>query len=186
MDVLSQIDEHGAAGAEPMPSAEISERFLSALGPHRGILYKVARTYGRSPEEREDIVQETVVQLWRAYPRYDPAFRFTTWMYRIALNTAISWWRRERTQTQHLHSVGEELLAGVAAVDAGEDADVVLLYRCIERYADLDKALLMLYLDGQDQREIASVLGLTPTNVATRIGRLKERLRADFRAAGHL
>jgi RNA polymerase sigma-70 factor (ECF subfamily) len=186
VDVLSPIDEHTGAGAERMPSAEISERFLAAIEPHRRILYKVARAYGRSVEEREDIVQETVVQLWRAYPRYDPAFRFTTWMYRIALNSAISWRRRERTQTQHLHPEGEELLAGVAAADSDEDADVVLLYRCIERYADLDKALLMLYLDGQEQREIASVLGLTPTNVATRIGRLKERLRADFRAAGHL
>lgn len=67
---------------------------------------------------RSAILQETLVQLWRAYPRYDPAFLFTTWMYRIALNSAISWRRRERTQTQHLHPEGENLLAGVAAADS--------------------------------------------------------------------
>ncbi len=163
-------------------------RFLAALEPHRGILYKVARGYGRSAADREDIVQETVVQLWRAFPKYDPAFKFSTWMYRIALNVAISWRRRERTQTQHLRPDGGELLEGLAAASAAEAEhdDLALLYTCIARYADLDRALLMLHLDGQSHADIASVLGITATNAATKLGRLKDRLRDDFRAAGHL
>ena len=173
-----------AATMNAAPDADA--RFLAALEPHRGILYKVARAYGRSAADREDIVQETVVQLWRAFPKYDPAYKFSTWMYRIALNVAISWRRRERTQTQHLHHAGGELLEGLAAAMAEGGEEVALLYRCIAAYGDLDRALLMLYLDGEGQQDIASVLGITSTNVATKLGRLKVRLRDDFRAAGHL
>jgi RNA polymerase sigma-70 factor (ECF subfamily) len=168
---------------------DLAARFQAALEPHRGILYKVARGYGRSAADREDIVQETVIQLWRAFPKYDPAFKFSTWMYRIALNVAISWRRRERTQTQHLHPEGGELLEGLAAATSAAEAehdDLALLYTCIARYNDLDRALLMLHLDGQSHAEIASVLGITATNAATKLGRLKDRLREDFCAAGHI
>ena len=166
---------------------DLESRFLGRLEPHRAILYKVARTYGRSPADRDDIVQEIVVQLWHAFPRYDEAFRFSTWMYRIALNVAISWHRREQTRTRHVLPAGDELLSRLAAANEGGDSDdLALLYRCIAGYDDLSKALLMLYLDGQNHQEIAAVLGITTTNVATRIGRLKDRLREDFRAAGHL
>ncbi len=166
-----------------MPTAQA--QFLALLEAHRRLLYKVARVYGRSPEDREDLMQEAVGQLWRAFPRYDASHRFSTWMYRIALNVAISWQRRERTQTRHLVPAGEEIFQ-VALDAADESEDVALLYRCIERFDDLNRALLMLYLDGRSHQEISAVLGITPTNVATKIGRLKDRLREDFRAAGLL
>src|SRR5258708_1845122 len=166
-----------------MPTAQT--QFLALLEAHRRLLYKVARVYGRSPEDREDLMQEAVGQLWRAFPRYDASHRFSTWMYRIALNVAISWQRRERTQTQHLVPAGEEIVQ-VALDAADESEDVPLLYRCIEKFDDLNRALLMLYLDGRSHQEISVVLGITPTNVATKIGRLKDRLREDFRAAGLL
>lgn len=166
-----------------MPAAQA--QFLALLEAHRRLLYKVARVYGRSPEDREDLMQEAVGQLWRAFPRYDARHRFSTWMYRIVLNVAISWRRRERTQTQHLVPAGEEIFQ-VALDAADESEDVALLYRCIEKFDDLDRALLMLYLDGRSHQEISGVLGITTTNVATKIGRLKDRLREDFRAAGLL
>jgi RNA polymerase sigma-70 factor (ECF subfamily) len=164
-------------------------RFLELVEAHRRILYKVARAYGRSGADAEDLAQEMVVQLWRSFPRYDPAFKFSTWMYRIALNVAISWLRRERTQTRHRVADGEQVLLALRTPEpeAGASAeDLALLYAAIARFEPLDRALLMLYLDGVAQQEIGSVLGITTTNVATKIGRLKERLRADFRAAGHL
>jgi RNA polymerase sigma-70 factor, ECF subfamily len=172
-------------GVRAIPQAQV--RFLDLLEAHRRLLYKVARIYGQSAADREDLAQETVAQLWRAFPRYDERLKFSTWMYRIALNVAISWQRRERTRARHLVPDGEEILQLAAAPDAaGEDADVTLLYECIARLDDLNRALLMLYLDGQSHQEIGSVLGITSTNVATRIGRLKDRLRESFRAAGRL
>jgi len=163
--------------------------FVALLQTHRALIYKVARIYGRSAADRDDLAQETIVQLWRAYPRYDERLKFSTWMYRIALNVAISWQRRERTQTRHVVAAEADVLENVRVLDAppgSEDADLALLYASIGKFDALNKALLMLYLDGQTHQDISSVLGITVTNVATRIGRLKDRLREDFRAAGRL
>jgi len=166
---------------------EIQAQFLALLQDHRGLLYKVSRAYGHSAADRDDLAQEIIANLWRAYPRYVPRFRPSTWMYRIALNVAISWRRRERTQTQHRAEAGPEVLENIQQLDAELDGeDVALLYAAIARFDELDRALLLLYLDGRSHQETGEVLGMTPTNVATRIGRLKERLRESFRAAGHL
>jgi RNA polymerase sigma-70 factor (ECF subfamily) len=162
-------------------------QFLALLQAHRGLLYKVSRAYGRSAAERDDLAQEIIANLWRAYPRYDPSFKLSTWMYRIALNVAISWRRRERTQTQHLVPEAEVALENIQQLDAALDRDdTTLLYASIARFDELDRALLLLYLEGHSHQQIGEVLGMTTTNVATRIGRLKERLRESFRAAGHL
>jgi RNA polymerase sigma factor (sigma-70 family) len=162
-------------------------QFLGLLQNHRGLLYKVSRAYGRSAADRDDLVQEIIINLWRAYPRYDPRFKLSTWMYRIALNVAISWQRRERTQLQHRVEADAELLENIQQLDAALDGeDVSLLYAAIARFDDFDRALLLMYLDGHPHQEIGEVLGMTPTHVATRIGRLKARLRESFRAAGHL
>lgn len=103
-----------------LDAAEREAQFLADLDGHRRILYKVARAYGRNEADREDLVQETVAQLWRAFPRFDPTYRFSTWMYRIALNVAISWQRRERSRTRHLEPDGAELLEGLAAASTSD------------------------------------------------------------------
>jgi RNA polymerase sigma factor (sigma-70 family) len=164
-------------------------QFLAVLQSHRGLLYKVSRIYGRSVPERADLAQEIVVNLWRAYPRYNARLKFSTWMYRIALNVAISWRRREATQTQHLVPAGEAIIENCADLEnptTAAECDLALLYASIGAFDELDRALLMLYLDGLSHRDISLVLGISTTNIATKIGRLKERLREHFRAAGHL
>lgn len=164
-------------------------QFVELLQAHRGLLYKVSRAFGRSAAERADLVQEVVVNLWQAYPRYDDRLKFSTWMYRIALNVAISWRRREKTQTQHLAASGEVILENIADLETGAfeaDVDLTLLYTSIHRFGALDRALLLLYLDGLSHQEISAVLGITATHISTKIGRLKERLREYFRTAGRL
>lgn len=168
------------------PNAMQAE-FLALVQENRGLIYKVSRAYGLSAADRDDLAQEIIMNLWRAYPRYDRRFKLSTWMYRIALNVAISWQRRELTQTRHRAQVRPELLQNIPQLDAqlnGED--VALLYAAIAGFDELDRALLLLYLDGRAHQETAEVLGMTPTHVATRLGRLKERLRERFRVAGHL
>jgi RNA polymerase sigma factor (sigma-70 family) len=165
----------------------MQEEFLARINAHRALLYSVARIYGRSPADRNDLAQEAIANLWRAYPRYDARLKFSTWMYRIALNVAISWRRRERTQTRHLVPVGEEVLQNARALDASPDSDdVAFLYAKIQQLDELDRALMMLYLDGVSHDDISEVLGMSRTNIATKIARLKERLRKEFCAAGHL
>jgi len=154
------------------------DRFAALLDEHRGILRRVAWAYGRSDEDRRDLVQEMAMQLWRSFDRFDERLRFSTWMYRVALNVAISYLRRESVRAAHLHP-GDPALLEEAEDRSGSlgDRDLRLLDRFLAALDGLDRALMLLYLDGCSHREISDVLGITETNVGTKIGRLKERLR---------
>ena len=169
---------HGyTMAAEP----DLSERFRAALERHRGVVLKVAASYCRDPHDRADLAQEIAAQLWHAFPCYDGTRAFSTWMYRIALNVAISFRRASGRRERHVVGWDDNAHDVAAPADdtvAGER--IAALYRCIDRLDPLNRALLLLYLDERSQREIADILGLTETNVATKIGRLKQRLRADL------
>lgn len=158
------------------------ERFQHLLERHHGIVLKVAHSWCRHAEDRRDLAQEIRAQAWKAFPAYDDSRSFSTWMYRIALNVAISFARshgeRARQSVALDDSGVEPALDGDAALE--NDDGIRALYRCIAQLDPLNRALLLLYLDERSQREIADILGISETNVATRIGRLKQRLRNDF------
>jgi RNA polymerase sigma-70 factor (ECF subfamily) len=154
--------------------------FEQLLERHRGIVLKIAHAYCRDAEDRRDLAQEIAAQLWRALPTWDRSRPFSTWMYRVALNVAIS---HARTAGDRRHLPLDE--AGVEPshdADAAREADdgIRALYRCIERLDPLHRALMLLYLDERSQREIGEILGLSETNVATKIGRLKTRIRDEL------
>jgi RNA polymerase sigma-70 factor (ECF subfamily) len=163
-----------------MAAADHSEQFGELLERHRKIVFKVANTYCRDPHDRADLAQEIAVQLWRAFPGYDSSRVFSTWMYRIALNVAISFRRSGSLRERHMVALDEQLHDGATTDTAVEDDSVQALYRCIEKLDPLNRALLLLYLDERSQREIAEILGISESNVATKIGRLKQRLREDM------
>lgn len=156
------------------------DEFQALLETHKRLLYKVCRAFGREAADRDDLAQEIAVQLWRAFPSFDERAAFSTWMYRIALNVAISYQRRERTRTRHIISDDERLLDAPDLRDAPPELDA--LFARIERLPPLDKALVLLYLDGHSHREIGQVLGIREHNVAVRINRLKQAMRDDARA----
>jgi RNA polymerase sigma-70 factor (ECF subfamily) len=165
-------------------AADPSRQFAALLDRHRGIVLKVAASYCRDPHDRADLAQEIAAQLWRAYPNYDERRSFSTWMYRIALNVAISFRRSGTLRDRHAVALDEALHDRADDTQAPDaDARVRELYRCIDRLDPLNRALLILYLDERSQREIAEILGISETNVATKIGRLKERLRNDMSEA---
>ena len=157
------------------------DEFHALLDRHRKIVLKVASTYAREPADRADLAQDIVTQCWRAFPTYDATRSFSTWMYRIALNVAISFVRSSEHRRRHDVAFDDALhdIAG-DGTDAENDERVRMLYRCIDALDPLNRALLILYLDERSQREIAEILGITETNVATKIGRLKERLRKNM------
>lgn len=161
---------------------DLQERFGELLEQHRRIVFKVANTYSWHPEDRADLAQEICAQLWRAFPSYDSTRSFSTWMYRIALNVAISSVRSSRRRERHtvpfdedVHDVAHDTSGGVEA-----DERIRTLYRVINQLDHLNRALLLLYLDEHSYREIADILGISETNVATKLGRLKQRLRNDI------
>ncbi|MDQ2839753.1 MAG: sigma-70 family RNA polymerase sigma factor, partial [Acidobacteriota bacterium] len=139
-------------------------------------------TYCWRPEDREDVAQEIAAQLWKAWPNYDASRPFTTWMYRIALNVAISFVRREVQHRRVFTPFEDELHEAIPGPPYDSDAadHVLRLHRFIAREPPLEKALLLLYLDKKSQKEMAEILGITPTNVSTKINRLKQRIRYEL------
>ncbi len=169
-----------------MTARQHQQRFEALLDEHRGIVFKVAGLYSRNAADREDLVQEISVQLWRSFGRYDERqAKFSTWLYRIALNVAISQVRRQRwseadrfepLQTHHLETVG----GGEAMPEPDERLGA--LYAFIGQLDPLNRALILLYLEDRGYAEIAEILGISETNVATKISRIKQKLRGQMTA----
>jgi len=165
--------------------ADTETQFTELLSRHRGIVLKVAATYCRNAADRDDVAQEIVVQLWRAFPKYDTTRTFSTWMYRIALNVAISFVRTKSMRDRHTVALDETHDAeDPSAAPADDDERVRLLYAFIDRLDELNRAMLLLYLDEHSYRDIAAILGITETNVATKISRLKQRFAREMGAQG--
>ncbi len=158
------------------------ETFAALIDRHAGIVRKVATTYCRDANDRADLAQEIVARLWAAWPRYDSARPFTTWMYRVALNVAISHVREVYRDAKHFVPLDEDhhALAADPIDYEGRDA----LETLIAALDPLNRALLLLYLDDRSHREIAEILGLSETNIGTRIARLKQRIRTHFTEQG--
>ncbi len=178
------------AADAPMDSnrAPLAARFAALLDAHRGIVFKVANAWCRQPEDRRDLAQEIAAQLWRAFPGYDPARSFSTWMYRIALNVAISHVRSVAARAADVPLDDHQEAQFAVDDDSAQhenDQRIRALYAVIDRQPPLDRALLLLWLEERSQREIAEVLGLSESNVSTKLNRLKQRIReqladADF------
>ena len=161
----------GAAAAQ-------TSNFEALLREHRGILFKLAYAYAWGAEDREDLVQEMSLQLWHSWPRDDSQRRFSTWMYRVALNTAISHARARRARG---HSVPLDEAPVVPAKGLNPAAPAVQdLWAVLRRLEELDRALVVLYLEGRSYREIGEVLGISESNVGTKLNRLKARLRREL------
>lgn len=160
------------------PQRSRQEEFLSLLEENRKILYKVASSYCRNPTDRQDLTQEIVVQLWRSFDRYDERYKFSTWMYRIALNVAISFYRSESRRSRNTVPAEDSILEIADDRGAAEpDENLQLLQSFIEQLDELDRALIILYLDGNSYDTIAEVLGISETNVGTKVSRIKQKLR---------
>jgi RNA polymerase sigma-70 factor (ECF subfamily) len=159
-------------------AAERRDAFVALVERHANIAVKVARAYGRSPADHEDLVQEMHAALWRSFERYDPERPFATWMYRVVLNVAISFQRSELRRLNRRVDFDEAAVAAAELHELEPDGRAAQLARYVAGLGDVDKALMLLYLDGYPHREIAATLGLTETNVATKLARLKSRARS--------
>lgn len=154
-----------------------AQGFADLIRRHAGLIHKIAYAYCRHATDREDVVQEIALELWRARHRYDRRFKETTWLYRIAVNVAISHYRRERRHREPRVSI-DAITITAPTVEPSEDIQVLM--HCIADLGALDKALVLLYLDGNDHRSIADVLGISVSNVGTKLSRIKNKLRVAF------
>ena len=157
------------------------KRFLELLAGHRAMLHKVAYGYCRDAEDRRDLVQEMAIELWRSFARFDGRVKFTTWAYRVAMNVAISHFRGEHRRIRDTVPFDESFDLGGddPLLDATSD-NMRVLRGLIDGLDELNRALILLYLDGHTAEEIAAIVGISPGNVATRINRLKNELQRGF------
>ncbi len=152
------------------------ERFLALVAAHQGALFKVAWAFARSAHDRDDLLQEIATRLWMAFGRYDGGRPFSTWMYRVALNVAIDFRRRRRRWGRERSGLDEQTAQG-ATVSQADAEHALELRELLEQLGDADRALLLLHLEEQTHREIGAVLGISESNVGTRLNRLKNTLR---------
>ncbi len=154
------------------------EQFIDILREYKNLIYKICHSYCPNPADHKDLEQEIIVQLWTSMKRYNGSVKMSTWIYRIALNTAISHYRNEQKRN---HIPAENFMSLQAAeYDPETDEHIKQLYLFIEQLNYLDKALMLLYLEETKQKEIAEILGITESNVSTKINRIKQQLKLFF------
>jgi len=151
------------------------DEFLSLIEKHQRLLLKVCWAYTFTSHDRDDLLQEIMVRLWSAFAKYDRNRRFSTWMYRVAINVSIDFCRRKgRTkESESLDNVHEVALPA----DATKQEQLREMHELLEQQNEAERAILLLYLEGNSHREIGEVLGISESNVATRLSRLKKSLR---------
>ena len=147
---------------------------MAIVSDNRPMIYKVCYMYASDPEELNDLYQEVVLNLWKAFPKFRRECKISTWIYRIALNTCISFIRKEKNIP--------EIVTLTQETDRTEETDETQamlrqLYRMINRLGQLEKSIILLYLEEKSYEEIAEITGLTLTNVATKLSRIKDKLK---------
>ncbi len=157
------------------------QAFTKLIKENKGIVYKICNTYCADKKDRDDLAQEIIYNLWKSFNSYNDEFKFSTWMYRIALNVAISFYRQEKKFKNH-DSISEGLIVFEESPEDKNETEnnLRLLQGFIDELKEIDKAIILLYLDDKSHREIAEITGFTETNVATKINRIKDKLRTNF------
>jgi RNA polymerase sigma factor (sigma-70 family) len=146
--------------------------FLQLISQHQGIIYKICRIYRDAREDREDLFQEIIFTLWKSAPLFRAEASFSSWMYKVALNTAIASFRKKKPDIRYTGLLPDK----AAETDVPDDQHEQLM-AAIKRLNDADKALITLHLEGLSHREIAHITGITENNVAVKLSRIKTKLQ---------
>lgn len=149
--------------------------FYKMIKDHEGIIYKITRVYCDTYEDQMDLYQEIVYQLWKGFDSFKGNSKRSTWMYRVALNTAYTYLRKEKKRGNKVHLDHIQLTYEIK--DDLLEERLALMYAHIKQLPDIDKGIILLLLEGKKYEEIAQITGFTRSNVATRISRTKDKLR---------
>jgi RNA polymerase sigma factor (sigma-70 family) len=174
-------------GFEPMsPGVDVAQPtahawLLATLESQQRLIHKVCWAYTRTPQDRDDLFQDIAVRLLSAHRNYDPSRKLSTWVYRVALNVAIDFHRQRRRQPNVSLAPDEQAQSAAPEVDERLDE----LHELLQQQTEVDRALLLLYLDGNSHREIGDVLGISESNVGTKMNRLKNKLRQSVSLNAH-
>lgn len=172
-----------------MDASQQESIFRRWLSEHAGLMWKVVRAFAAGPEDQEDLLQEIALQLWMSAPAFRGEAKESTWIYRVAFNTALGWKRDEkRRQTKHEKFFELNGAPEASAVHSGLTRDEELvqqLYAAIRRLPKLDASLALMHLDGLSYREMSEVLGITEGNAGVKLSRIRKQLAEMLKGAGH-
>lgn len=152
----------------------MEKEFTGLINQHKGIIYKVCHLYCHENEDRKDLFQEIVIQLWKAYPNFRNEAKLSTWIYKIALNTALTSLKKEGKNESN-KSISEADFE-IPAMESIENEHINILYQAIQQLTEIEKAIIMLYLDEKNYDEITDIVGISKTNVGVKLNRIKQKL----------
>ena len=160
------------------------QEFLTLIDQHKGILHKVSRMYMDKAEDQNDLVQEIVLQLWKSYERFEGNSQFSTWMYRVSLNTALTYFKKEKKQSDRYTFLEN--------IDKTDDSDteekeiqLEMFYKAVQELNKVEIALIFLFLEGQSHKEIGQNLGITEVNARVKLNRTKDKLQNIIKKYGY-
>jgi len=151
------------------------QAFIEIIQQHESIIYKVTKLYANSKEDGQDLYQEIVYQLWKSFASFRNDAKITTWMYRVALNTCITFLHKEKRRRVHTE-IDEALLNTPSTNDALKEERIEMLYAALKKLDTIERGIILLYLEGKTYDEIATITGFTATNVGTRLARIKQKI----------
>lgn len=157
---------------------DIQEQFLYLLEKNIGMIIKISRAYVQVRQDREDLINDITFELWKSFKHFNGESKISTWIYRVALNTSMNYKRKNKNGTL-LSSFNDLKEKDIGSWLSNEDnsSELEILYRCIDELSEINKAIILLYLDGNSHDEISEIIGISKTNVGTRISRIKEQIR---------
>ena len=156
---------------------ELEHQFVKNLEKHQNIAHKICRIYTNDQDSHNDLFQEITIQLWKAFPKFRGEAKFSTWMYRVALNTAITLYRKKKRsiKTQDFDTVDFKIKA--EEYDDETEQQLKVMYSAIQELNDIAKALVFLYLEDKNYRDISETLGITEVNARVKMNRVKTKLK---------
>lgn len=148
---------------------------------NRHLIYKVVNSYCSDNNEQEDLIQDIIFQIIKSYERFDHKVKVTTWMYKIAFNVSISYYRKLKTRKKHMVAMSSKMVTIIEEESSGMDEKINQLRKFVQEFDPLNKAILIMYLDGNNHKEISEAMGISVSNVGTKISRIKTQLKKKFK-----
>jgi len=160
-----------------MTDSRQKDQFLNILEKNIGIIIKIARAYSKPLHDKEDLINDITLELWKSFARFKGDSKISTWIYRVALNTSMNYKRKKEKDKLFFLDDLKQIENQSWLIEQPDSSNSEILYQCIDELNQLNKAIILLYLDGNSHDEISDITGISKTNVGTRISRIKEQIK---------
>lgn len=158
-------------------SEKLERTFVQLLQENQNIIHKICRLYTNGEDAHKDLFQEITIQLWKAFPKFRGDSKFSTWAYRVALNTAITLYRKTKRSISTVEFEGRQHFLNDVEYDYEEEEQLKLMYKAVYQLNDIEKALIFMYLEDKDYQEISETLGISEVNARVKMNRIKGKLK---------